>query len=367
MFKLTGQDQDARTGILSTPHGRIETPLFLPVATKGCVKTLTPLELEELGYRGVISNAFHLYLNPGLEVIEKAGGLHLFTGWNNAIFTDSGGFQLIRRDFKFQVTGEGLAYRNNGRKHIYTPELCLEVQQALKSDIALTLDDCPAYGTNYHRTAESTGRTIQWAKRSMEYHKSRENRKQGIFAILQGGVYPDLREKCAQKLLELDFDGYGIGGLSIGEPRETTARIVSLTAREIPPDKPRYLMGVGSPPEILTYVEKGIDIFDSVYPTRNARHHTILTRKGNLPIRKARYKDEFKPLEPDCTCYTCQNFTRAYLHHLFRQKELLALRLATIHNLHHMQNLIQEIRTAIKENRYQEFKKEYLSQQPHRV
>ncbi len=362
MFELIHTDKNtgARAGKLRTKHGIIDTPAFMPVATKGTVKTISPEELHEMGTQALISNAFHLMLAPGMEVIRRAGGLHKFMQWDRAIFTDSGGFQMIRRDFPFKITDEGFTYKNprDGKKYFYTPETCLENQKVIGSDIAMILDECPAYGSDYSAVEASTGRTIQWAARAKNVE---QNRGQLFFAILQGGTFVELRKKCAEELVEMDFDGYGIGGLSIGEPREIMNDVLKSSVPLVPQDRPRYLMGVGSPVEILSAIEAGVDIFDSAFPTRNARHQTLITSKGNVDIARSKFAMDMSPVDENCECHTCRNYSRAYLHHLFKESELLALRLASIHNLYFMQSLMRGAREAILENGFAEFKMKIFS------
>ncbi len=361
MYELIHKDKNtgARAGRLMTTHGIIETPAFMPVATKATVKTLTPEELYDMGTQALISNAFHLFLSPGMEVIQKAGGLHKFMNWKRAIFTDSGGFQMIRKDFPFKISDEGIIYKNprDGKKYSYTPELCLENQKLLGSDVAMILDECPVYGSEYSVVEASVERTIQWAKRSKTVEK---NEGQLFFAILQGGTFEVLRKKCAEALIEMDFDGYGIGGLSIGEPKEIMNEVLKYSVPLVQEEKTRYLMGVGSPVELLEAIEAGIDIFDSAFPTRNARHGTLMTAGGNIDIARSKFALDFAPVDENCECYTCKNYTRAYLHHLFKENELLALRLASIHNLHFIQTVVKGAREAILEDRFVEFKKHVL-------
>jgi queuine tRNA-ribosyltransferase len=362
MFELIHTDKNtgARVGKLRTNHGIIDTPAFMPVATKGTVKTITPEELREMGTQVLISNAFHLLLAPGMEVVRRSGGLHKFMHWERAIFTDSGGFQMIRKDFPFKITDEGFTYKNprDGKKYSYTPESCLENQKIIGSDVAMILDECPAYGSDYNALEASTGRTIRWAARAKNIE---QNNGQLFFAILQGGTFAELRRYCALELVEMDFDGYGIGGLSIGEPKEIMNEVLKASVPLVPEGKPRYLMGVGSPVELLTAIESGVDIFDSAFPTRNARHQTLMTSKGNIDIARAKFTLDLLPIDENCDCYTCRNYTRAYLHHLFKESELLALRLASIHNLHFMQWIVWGAREAILEDRFVEFKKSVLS------
>ncbi len=351
MFKLECEDErsSARIGKLYTEHGVVETPCFLPVATKASVKTLSIAELEELGVEALISNAFLLYLKPGLEVIEKCNGLHNFMGFGKTIFTDSGGFQVVRKDFEPRVSKRGITLRSpfDNSRHLLTPEKCMEIQNTLSSDVAMVLDECPPYGLEYEYYVKAVKRTLDWAEKCKKAHK---NEKQLLFAIVQGGVYQDLRKLCTEKLIKLEFDGYGIGGLSLGEPREKMLEVLTKSVELLPKDKPRYLMGVGSPEEIIKCVSLGIDIFDSSFPTRNARHGTIYTKKGKYNITKGRFKDDFTPLEEGCRCFTCRNYTKAYVHHLFKVKEMLGMRLATIHNLSYIHDLMAKIKRAIRNN-----------------
>ena len=360
MYELIHKDKKtgARAGKLWAKHGIIETPAFMPVATKATVKTLIPEELYIMGTQALISNAFHLFLSPGMEVIRNAGGLHKFMNWERAIFTDSGGFQMIRKDFPFKITDEGITYKNprDGEKYSYTPETCLKNQKILGSDVAMVLDECPAYGSEYSAVEASVERTVQWAKRSKNTERSEG---QLFFAILQGGTFAELRRRCSEELIGLDFDGYGIGGLSIGEPKEIMNEVLRYSVPLIPEDKPRYLMGVGSPLELLEAIEAGVDIFDSAFPTRNARHGTLMTSTGNVDVARAKFALDFKPLDENCECYTCKNYTRAYLHHLFKESELLALRLASLHNLHFIQSLVKRAREAIIEDGFAEYRESF--------
>ncbi|MFQ6071193.1 MAG: tRNA guanosine(34) transglycosylase Tgt [Methanosarcinales archaeon] len=361
MYEIIHVDKNsnARVGKLYTSHGIIETPTFMPVATKGSVKTLSSDELIEIGTQAIISNAFHLYLRPGMEVIKKIGSLHKFMNWNRAIFTDSGGFQMIRKDFQFKVTDSGLIYKNprDGKKYYYTPEKCMEVHKALGSDVAMILDDCPRYGSNYSFVVESLKRTINWTKRAIKVHNS-DN--QLVFAILQGGTFYNLRKECIEAIKNIELDGYGIGGLSLGEPKEIMYEVLQYTMKMVPKDKPIYLMGVGSPVELLESIDLGIDIFDSVFPTRNARHKSAFTNDGSISLRKEIFSSDFTPIEEECKCYTCINYTKAYLHHLFKEYELLVMRLVSIHNIYFIQNLVKNARHAIMEDRFLEFKKDFI-------
>lgn len=352
MFEIKSEDGEARAGVLRTPHGRVETPAFLPVATKGCVKTLGSGEVADTKTQALIANAFLLYLKPGVGVISRAGGLHAFMKWDKTIFTDSGGFQMLRESFLLGVSRRGISFRSpyDNSRHLFTPERCMEVQEELGSDVALTLDDLPAYGSSYQRVAEAVGRTVDWAKRC---RKAREGM---LFAILQGGVYGELRRKCVEKLGGIEFEGYGIGGLSIGEPREATYRVIRGLLPLLPGDKPRYLMGVGSPLEVLRAINLGVDLFDSAFPTRNARHSTAYTSRGKVNLSRGRYGADFSPISEGCGCYACRNYSRAYISYLLRVRETLGMRLVTIHNLYYIQELLRQARTAIRKGEFQDFK-----------
>jgi len=376
MFEITHRDTTtaARRGKLTTAHGIVDTPAFMPVATKATVKTLTPDDLYASDVQMIISNAFHLFLAPGIDIIKKAGGLHKFMNYTggadenrqHAIFTDSGGFQIIRKDFKFKITDEGLSFKNpqDGKTTMYSPEFCMQIQSALGSDVAMVLDDCPPYGSTHDEVLKSLNRTTLWAKRSLA---ARDNNKQMhgkqlIFAILQGGTYEDLRRMAVEQLHDCDFDGFGIGGLSIGEPKEVMNEVLKMSVPMMPEDKPRYLMGVGSPIDILEAIEVGVDIFDSAYPTRNARHQSAMTSHNTLYLGRGKMRDDFRPIDENCDCSTCKNFTRAYLYHLFHEKEMLAMRLVSIHNIHFLQNLVKNARMAIEDGRFAEFKAAFIEQ-----
>lgn len=359
MFELIHEDEHsgARIGKLYTKHGEVETPAFMPVATKGSVKTLSPEELKGVGTRAVISNAFLLYLKPGTEVIQKVGGLHGFMNWSEIIFTDSGGFQMLREPFFNGVSKKGVTFKSpfDDSKHLFTPEKCIEVQMALGSDVAMALDDCPPHGANYDYVKGSTIRTIEWAKRCKRTHDG----DQLLFGIIQGGIFEDLRRESTGALIEMGFDGYGIGGLSIGEPKNVMFKTLKYAVPMIPKDKPRYLMGVGSPLELLDSISLAIDIFDSAFPTRNARHNTVYTYGGKFDISKGRFAEDSDPLDPNCKCYACRNFPTAYIRHLMKVHETLGMRLVTIHNLYFIQDLMEKSRAAITNNEFEEFKNEF--------
>ncbi len=361
MFEVIFEDEEtgARAGKLKLKDRTLETPGFLPVATKADVKLVSPDELNQMGVQGVIANAFVLYLRPGIEVIEAAGGIHKFMGWNGIIFSDSGGFQILNKDFLLKVNDNSVTFKSpfDGTKHEFTPEKCEDIQMKLGSDVAMTLDDCPSYGSDYDNILNSTKRTIGWAERFKNAHK---NDSQSVFGIVQGGVFKDLRENCAKALVQMDFDGYAIGGLCIGEPKDVMHEVIGWTASLLPPKKPRYLMGVGSPEDMLEAISKGVDIFDSVFPTRNARHNTVYTKRGKINIGKEKFKNDFGPIDEGCECYTCKRFSLAYVNHLLREHEYLGMRLATIHNLHFLVNLMRMAREAIMDEDFINFKKEFL-------
>lgn len=359
MFEVLDEDGDARRGRLSTAHGVVETPAFMPVATKASVKTLSSCELVELGVDAIICNAFLLYLKPGVGVIKGCGGIHRFMNWRGTIFTDSGGFQMLRDNFFIDSGKKGIMFRSpfDNSRHLFTPEKCMSVQNQLGSDVAMTLDDLPPYGCCEDRIMDSIARTIEWAKRCKESH---ENDSQLLFAIVQGGTNHRLRKICASKLVEIGFDGYGVGGLSIGEPPEMMLSAIERT--NLPADGVRYLMGVGSPIEMLEAIERGIDMFDSAFPTRNARHNTVYTWRGKYNLSKGKYRDDFAPLEDGCKCYTCSHYTRAYVQHLLKVREALGMRLVTLHNLNFIQRLLWEVKHSIAEMRFQEFKERFISE-----
>lgn len=348
----------ARAGILHTPHGDIETPIFMPVGTQATVKTLSPEELEDLGAQIILSNTYHLYLRPGHELVKRAGGLHKFMNWDHPILTDSGGFQVFSLgDFR-TITEEGVLFSSHldGSKHLFTPEKVMEIENALGADIIMAFDECTAHPSTYQESERAVNRTTNWAKRCKDAHK---NDKQALFGIIQGNMYKDLRKKSAKEIIELDFPGYGIGGLSVGEPAELMYEVLDYLTPIMPQDKPRYLMGVGAPENIIEGVKRGVDMFDCVLPTRIARNGTVMTSFGRLVVKNAAYKEDFSPLDPECDCYTCKNYTRAYIRHLLKADEILGLRLTSIHNLHFLLNLTKGIRKAILEDKYPEFIEEF--------
>ena len=357
-------DTSARVGVIHTPHGQIETPVFMPVGTQATVKAMTPEELEGIGVQIILSNTYHLYLRPGHHLIREAGGLHRFMNWRRPILTDSGGFQIFSLGNLRKLTDEGALFRSHidGSEHFLTPELVTEIQNALGSDIMMVLDECPPIPCEYDYLKKSLQRNNVWAQRCKKAHT---NKNQAIFAIIQGGVYQDLRRESAEALVEMDFPGYAIGGLSVGEPKELMYEVLEYTVPLMPSHKPRYLMGVGSADALLEGMKRGIDMFDCVLPTRIARNGTVMTRKGYLTVRNAEFSQDYNPLEQGCTCYTCRNYSRAYIRHLIKAKEILGLRLTTIHNLHFLTRLMSDARSAIMENRFADFIKEFFAQSEH--
>jgi queuine tRNA-ribosyltransferase len=349
----------ARLGILHTPHGEVETPIFMPVGTKATVKTMTPEELKEIETQIILSNTLHLYLRPGHELIEKAGGLHEFMHWDGPILTDSGGFQVFSLDDLRDISEEGVEFRSfiDGSKHFFTPEKSIEVQNALGADIIMAFDECPPYPAEKEYVRKSLEMTTRWAKRCKDAHKNPDT--QGLFGIVQGGMFRDLREQSAKELIALDFPGYAIGGLSVGEPKDLMIEVLEYTAPMLPKDKPRYLMGIGTPDYIFEAAINGIDMFDCVYPTRIARNGTAMTSRGRINLKNAQFKDDFNPIDEDCDCYACKNYTRAYVRHLVKENEILASRLVTIHNLNFLLRLTENIREAIKEDRLLDYKEEF--------
>jgi len=333
----------------------------MPVGTIGSVKTMSPKELkEDTQAQIILGNTYHLYLRPGHELIKKFGGLHKFIGWDRPILTDSGGFQVMSLSGLRKITKEGVRFQSHldGSYHMFTPERVMEIQNAIGADIIMSFDECPPYPATKEYVAKSLETTLEWAKRGLDAHKNTD--KQALFGIVQGGVHEDLREESAKKLIEMDFPGYSIGGLAVGEEKQDMFNITNFLNPILPFDKPRYLMGVGTPSDILKNIANGVDMFDCVMPTRNARKGTIFTRNGKLIIKAGRYKEDPRPIDPECTCYACQNFSRAYIRHLFNAGEILALRLATIHSLHFYLELVGMARQAIIEDRYQEFMDEMV-------
>lgn len=360
-FSLLQKDAStaARAGLIETPHGTIQTPVFMPVGTQATVKALTPREVEETGAQIILSNTYHLYLRPGHELVKKAGGLHTFMNWPKPILTDSGGYQVFSLSGLRKITEEGVKFQSHidGSYHFLTPEKVMEIQNALGADIIMAFDDCVHYPSTHKEALEALERTTRWAKRSREFHN---NPDQALFGIIQGGMFPELRSRSAAELIEMDFPGYAIGGLSVGEPRELMVRMLEHTAPLLPQNKPRYLMGVGTPEDLLDGVERGIDMFDCVQPTRIARHGTAYTSRGRVNIKRAEYAEDFSPLDPECTCYTCMNFTKAYLRHLYKAEEILSSVLLSQHNITFLVRLMEKAREAILSNTFDSFKKNQL-------
>lgn len=360
-FELIKKDSrtKARLGKITTDHGEIQTPIFMPVGTKATVKTMKTDELKNLKAQIILGNTYHLYLRPGTEVIEKAGGLHKFMNWDGPILTDSGGFQVFSLANIRNIVEEGVEFRSHidGSKQFLTPEKSMEIQHVLGSDIMMCFDECAPYPSSYDYIKNSMERTSRWAERCKEYHNDKED--QALFGIVQGGMYKDLRKISAQDLVSLDFPGYAVGGLSVGEPLDLMNEILDYTSDYLPENKPRYLMGVGTPDYLFEAVERGIDMADCVLPTRIARNGTLMTSKGRLVIKNAKYKDDFSKPDDECDCEVCQNYSRAYLRHLFNVDEILGLRLATIHNLHFLIHLMEEIRKSIANDYFLEFKSDF--------
>lgn len=360
-FTLLNTDGKARRGRVKLNHGVVETPIFMPVGTYGSVKAMSPLELKEIDAQIILGNTFHLWLRPGLEVMAKFGGLHGFMGWDKPILTDSGGFQVFSLGDMRKITEEGVHFASpiNGDKLFLSPEVSMQIQRVLNSDIVMQFDECTPYEIDGRpATTEEAGKSmrmsLRWAKRSMDEFKGGEN-PNALFGIVQGGMFENLRDESLAGLNELGFDGIAIGGLSVGEPKEDMMRVLEHIGPRLPADKPHYLMGVGTPEDLVAGVANGVDMFDCVMPTRNARNGWLFTRFGDIKIKNARYKEDTKPLDETCDCYACKNFSRAYLHHLHRTGEILGARLNTIHNLHYYLELMKEMRTAIEQQGFQAF------------
>ena len=353
----------ARRGIVHTPHGDIQTPVFMPVGTLGTVKSMTPEELkEEVKAQIILSNTYHLYLRPGHELVKEAGGLHKFMNWDRAILTDSGGFQVFSLGPLRKISEEGVEFRSHldGSKHFLSPEKVMEIENALGSDIMMCFDECAPYPSTYEYTKNSMERTTRWAKRCKEAHKNTQN--QSLFGIIQGGFYKDLRQKSLEDLVQLDFPGYAIGGISVGEPKEEFLDILNYIGPQMPENKPRYLMGVGSPDYLIEAAMAGIDMCDCVLPTRIARNGTAMTWHGKVVIKHAAYEKDFTTLDPDCDCYTCKNYTKAYIRHLMKANEILGIRLLSIHNLRFLTNLMERVKIEIENDNLKTFRDEFYKQ-----
>jgi len=361
MFNIKKTSGKSRCGVLKTAHGEIQTPFFMTIGTVGAVKGLLPDEVRGVGGQVILSNTYHLHLRPGEDIVKKAGGLHKFMNWDGPILTDSGGFQVFSLSGIRKLTEEGVEFQShlNGEKIFLSPEKVIEIQKNLGSDIMMVLDECPSADKDRDYVEKSLELTTRWAGRCKKYHQENMS-DQLLFGIVQGGMHADLRKKSANQLIEIGFDGYAIGGLSVGEPNEVMYKMLSEVVPELPEEKPRYLMGVGTPEDILEAVERGVDMFDCVMPTRNARHGHLFTSKGVVRIKKKEFKEDFSKLDDDCDCYTCRNFTKAYLRHLFIANEILSMRLNTLHNVAFYLRLMKNIREAIDEDRFEEFKKKYI-------
>ena len=360
-YTLVHKDQktNARRGILHTNHGDYATPIFMPVGTRATVKTLSPEELKDIHSAVVLANTYHLWLRPGEDIVAKAGGLHKFMNYDGPILTDSGGFQVFSLAEKKNIKEEGVLFKSHidGRKLFLTPELSIQIQNKLDSDIAMSFDECPPYPVTYDYMKQSVERTIRWAKRGKDVHS---NENQSLFGIVQGGEFEDLRNFSAKETVKLDFDGYSIGGTSVGEDKDTMYKMIDYAIKYLPGDKPRYLMGVGDPLDILEGVERGVDMFDCVLPTRIARHGNAFTRHGKLNIRNEKYKEDFTPIEDNCDCYACRHYTKAYIRHLMVCEETFGARLLSIHNLRFLIKLVEDIRENIEKDTFSEFKEQFI-------
>ena len=362
-FEITHvcKQSGARTGILHTPHGDVETPMFMPVGTQATVKFVSPEELKDIGSGVVLANTYHLWLRPGEDIVDQAGGVQKFMNYKGPMLTDSGGFQVFSLADQRKITEDGVTFKNtlNGDTLFLSPEKSIQIQNKIGADIIMSFDECIPYPATRQYVEKSTERTLRWALRGKQAHTRPE--EQALFGIVQGGDYEDLRKYCAEKLIEMDFPGYAIGGTSVGEDKETMYRMVKWASDALPFDKPRYLMGVGAVNDLLEAVSRNVDMCDCVLPTRIARHGTLMTSEGRISIRKAIYKNDFTPLDPECDCYTCRNYTKAYLNHLQRTNEGFGTRLMSIHNLRFLVKLMEDARKAIKEDCFNDFKEETLA------
>ena len=373
-FSLLKEDGKARLGRIHTPHGDIDTPVFMPVGTQGTVKAMTPKLLQEIGSQIILGNTYHLYLRPGTEIISEAGGLHNFISWDKPILTDSGGYQVFSlaqgrfgdRKSRVKVLEEGVEFRDHlaGDLHLFTPERVIKIQEVLGSDIIMPLDECVEYPVEKTYAKEALERTIRWLDRSIE---AKEREDQALFGIVQGAFYEDLRRESALRTVERDLPGYSIGGLSVGEPKEIMYEMSEIVCDILPKDRPRYLMGVGKPEDIINAVSVGVDMFDCVVPTRNARTGTLFTSQGVINIKQEKFKKDMSPLDEHCDCYTCQNFTRAYLRHLFVAQEITAYILNTIHNLRFYIRMMEDIKTAVNRGEFEKYKKDMLEKVTRRL
>lgn len=365
-FALRLTSDNARSGLIKTAHGEVHTPAFMPVGTAGTVKAMTPRDLEEAGAQIVLGNAYHLYLRPGVELVKRAGGLHRFMGWGRPILTDSGGFQVFSLAELRKIKEEGVEFQSHldGSYHVFTPESVMELEVSLGADLIMNFDECIPYPSSRDYTEASTARTTRWARRCRQRFLELNNLhgvRQALFGIVQGGIYPDLRERSAREMVEIGFEGYAIGGLAIGEPKAATWEAVESACRHLPPSQPRYMMGVGLPEDIIRGIALGVDMFDCVIPTRNARNGTLFTAEGRLAIKNAKHQQDLGPVDPSCDCYLCKNFSRSYLRHLFLSKEMLAAQLATMHNLRFYLSMMSQARAAIGQNLYGQWSRDFLA------
>ena len=360
-FKLIAQDGAARLGKIKTKHGVIQTPVFMPVGTYGAVKSLSPDDLKKINFEIILGNTYHLWLRPGEEIIEAHKGLHKFINWNKSILTDSGGFQVWSLGKMRKISPEGVTFKSpiNGDNCFLSPEKSMAIQKKLNSDIAMIFDECTPYPAKFEEAEKSMVLSENWAYRSKEAFMGSKN---ALFGIVQGGMHEELRLRSLKTLTDIDFDGYAIGGLSVGEPKDEMHRVVDFIAPKMPKNKPRYLMGVGTPEDLINAIDKGVDMFDCVMPTRNARNGWLFTRYGDIKIKNAQYRDDLKPIDSSCNCYTCKNFSRAYLHHLYKIGEMLGSRLNTIHNLFFYRQMMVEIREAIQKKTFQSYKAKFLKE-----
>ena len=360
-YELLHEDKQtgARRGIVHTPHGDIQTPVFMPVGTQATVKSMTPEELKEIGAQIILSNTYHLYLRPGEKIVKEAGGLHKFMNWDKSILTDCGGFQVFSLSDLRTISEDGVEFKSHldGSKHFFTPEKVMQIEEDLGADIIMSFDECCPYPSTYEYTKNSMERTTRWAKRCKSAHKNTD--KQGLFGIIQGGFYKDLRKKSAEDLIALDFPGYAVGGISVGEPKEEFLDILRYVTPLMPKDKPRYLMGVGTPDYLIEAAIAGIDMCDCVLPTRIARNGTAMTWNGKVVVRNATYERDFTPLDPECDCYTCRTYTRSYIRHLIKCNEILGVRLLSIHNLYFLTKLMERVRMEIENDNLASFRDEF--------
>jgi len=358
----TCRQTGARLGKVHTPHGSFDTPIFMPVGTLATVKTMSPEELKEMNAQIILANTYHLWLRPGEDIVEGAGGLHKFMNWDRPILTDSGGFQVFSLSDMREIEEKGVHFRHHlsGEKLFFSPEKAMAIQNALGPDIMMVLDECPPYPASHDYMKQSVERTTRWAERSLIAHKRKS--EQALFGIIQGGEYKDLRTQSAKDLVAMDFPGYAVGGLSVGESKEVMNEVLDFTTPLMPENKPRYLMGVGSPGSLIDGAIRGIDMFDCVLPTRIARNGTCMTSEGRLVVRNAKYKDDYRPLDEQCDCYTCKNYTRAYIRHLINTNETFGFRLTTYHNLHFLLKLMEQVRQAIMNNELRDFKEAFFEQ-----